>query len=354
MRLWTILYGTRPEAVKLAPILREFRRRGHAFRLICSDQHTTLLQQTATLDPAFAEAEHLHIPSEGWPPHYAIRVARALQALADPIEYLIVQGDTSTAYGGSLIGAHLYHVEAGVRTHQTDPDPEEPFRVAIDAEASYGACATVENQRHIGMERAPDDAAPLYERRWFWQRQFPVTGNPGIDQLYHTVQPTTERTDTVLITLHRRESHGDYLNGLVRSLGDVARHHPSLSFVWPVHPNPAVQKAAGLLDNLPNLSRITPCDPAEFTQRLATAHAVITDSGGVQEEAAALGIPALIARPHTDRPESIATGSALLLGDDPAALPDLFPRVERLSREPNPCFGDGHAAPRILDHLEGL
>jgi len=351
MRLWTILYGTRPEAVKLAPILREFRRRGHAFRLICSDQHTTLLQQTATLDPAFADADHLQIPSEGWPPHYAIRVARALQALADPIEYLIVQGDTSTAYGGSLIGAHLYHVEAGVRTYKNDPDPEEPFRVAIDAEAGYGACATYDNRINLAFG---DGRVHGHGTVRNVESTFPVTGNPGIDQLYHTVQPTTERTDTVLITLHRRESHGPYLEGLARGIVRLAERFTGLSFLWPVHPNPAVGQVTRGLPRLPNLCLTDPMPPDEFTRLLATAHAVITDSGGVQEEAAALGIPALIARPHTDRPESIATGSALLLGDDPAALPDLFPRVERLSREPNPCFGDGHAAPRILDHLENL
>jgi len=338
MRLWTILYGTRPEAVKIAPILREFRRRGHAFRLICSNQHTTLLDQTATLDPAFAEAEQIRMPSEGWPPAYALRLASHLTQRGD-IERVIVQGDTSTAYAGSLLHVPLYHVEAGVRTHQPDPWPEEDFRREIDEGARYGACATAGNLANLGHRPG-----------------FPVTGNTGIDQLYHTVQPTRDRTDTVLITLHRRESHGPYLDALVRALRVVVQSNPGLSFVWPVHPNPVARAASAspLLADLPNLYLYPPLDPIAFTGRLATAHAVITDSGGVQEEAAALGIPALIARPHTDRPESIDTGSALLLGFEAPDLPYLFPHVERLSREPNPCFGDGHAAPRIVDHLETL
>lgn len=343
----TFVYGCRPEARKILPVLTALRGQGVPLTILFTGQHPDLARFTTTL-PAFAGQVDLGTPNLGADP---FDYARALAA--DLVPHLgsgpvVVQGDTATAYAGALaadlLDLPLYHIEAGVRTHHSeDPWPEEQFRVGIDRLADAGCCATPGNQ--LALEREGKAVA-----------RFPVTGNPGIDALLAEQSPVTHRWDHLLVTLHRRESFGPRLAAFVQALCDWARRHPSVPVFWPVHPNPAVREALGTVSGLPaSLVLLPPLESAAFLPLLAHAHAVLTDSGGVQEEAAALGVPAVIARQVTDRPESVQQGLALLC-PRPEDLPEALAAAWRgaLRAVPSPTFGDGLAAPLITQHLTAL
>lgn len=265
----------------------------------------------------------------------------------DRPELVIVQGDTASAYAGALAALNLKipvaHIEAGVRSgNLEDPWPEEHFRIRIDQVATQWFCPTENNYWNLGHDPGgPSD---------FWR----VTGNPGIDALYSHTKPVeqSQKVDRVLITLHRRESFGEPLRHVVSGLIAGAKRYPTMKFVWPTHPNPRVQEAVSdeacrnftVSDALPTVA---------FAQMLATSRAVITDSGGVQEEAAALGIPCVIAREKTDRPESVELGLAHVAGRTEAGILEGLQWALDTQIEPSTVFGDGHAAPRIVEHLLG-
>lgn len=345
----SVIYGTRPETRKLRTLLAGMKGRGWAVQLISTDQHPDL---TAHLhdDPVFAGTIHLGMPNLGGldPFEYGRLLA---EQLTDVIrgQVVLVQGDTATAWAGARaatnLGLPVYHVEAGVRTGDLEnPWPEERFRWGIDFGADAGCCATPGNQALLAAEG-------------FDITRFPVTGNPGIDALLADQPPVSTRWRHVLVTLHRRESFGERLTGIVRALGQWAAAHPDTPIFWPVHPNPAVTAAIQSAGGLPSsVVLLPPLAPRPFLTLLAHAHAVLTDSGGVQEEAAALGIPCVVARQVTDRPESVDEGLAVL-APDPASLPTaltLACRPGGLRACPSPVFGDGLATPRILDHLASL
>jgi UDP-N-acetylglucosamine 2-epimerase (non-hydrolysing) len=269
----------------------------------------------------------------------------------------MVQGDTASAYAAALaanqLRINLAHVEAGIRTGDVDdPWPEEIFRTHIDAVARWKYCATNANYFNTAPDTPPDpgEACGCDHSR--------VTGNPGIDALYAHTQPTRTVEDCVLITLHRRESFGKPLRQLITGLLKSAERHAALTFAWPLHPNPRVLEAinADVADHYlppPNLEVMDPLPMVDFAGWLSTSRCVITDSGGVQEEAAALGIPCCVAREKTDRPESVDVGLAKVIGRTaPGVLDGLDWALGFSTRpDPSPCFGDGHAAPRIVDHL---
>lgn len=338
-----VVYGTRPEAHKLHTILQSDLR----CTLVCSGQHTSLLQETQS-DPVFAGQKHLGLPSDDDPIHYADRLVDELLRTDLPDGPVLVQGDTATAAGAACWATKtqrpIIHLEAGVRSENfEEPWPEEIFRVSIDHFAHYGFCATGANQRNLYPPLSDGIAG-----RYITDR-FPITGNPGIDRSYQLVPPSTNRDTHVLITLHRRESFGERLDALVDAVSAAASSHPGRLFFWPVHPNPAVQRAA---QHARNLVLLPPQPHLDFLKLLSRAAAVLTDSGGVQEEAAAYGIPCLVARTVTDRPESVHTGHARLTTPDtlPQDLKDAtgfgFPST------PSHIFGDGQATPRILQHLK--
>ena len=336
-----VIAGTRPELHKLHTIVSALRGANRLGAVLWSGQHTTLTRREQAADP-WIGAIDLGLPGSGDPHDYTLTLA---DELADHLDRLprgpvLVQGDTATAYAGALaahqLGLPVVHIEAGVRTHDlTSPWPEEEFRVRIDQLATCGICATSDNLTNLITEgRDPDD--------------FPVTGNPGIDRSLQIVTPTVHRQQHVLVTLHRRESFGAPLRALVAKLVDWARTHHRHPVLWPTHPNPEVQRA------LPTDSTITLLPPLEhrsFLQLLSTARAVLTDSGGVQEEAAVYGTPAIIARSTTDRPESIASGHAILATPDTLTEALYLATNYGLRSNPSSVFGDGLATPRILQFL---
>lgn len=356
---WILVYGTRPEYHKVRCLVHWASQHSQPIYIICSGQHTDLLAEVAR-DPLFAGQRHLGLPATADPFGYASDLAEELDRTGGiPEGPVLVQGDTATAYGGALWAAEtrrpLVHIEAGVRTGvDDDPWPEEIFRVAIDTLADYGFCATEQNQKNVCWERMPKElwSEGNSEAHAVTACCFPVTGNPGLDRSLELVPPSPQRDLHLLVTLHRRESFGPKLTALAEALFRWALAHPMTPVLWPLHPNPQVRASIADLAVPPNVVLTKPLDHPDFLRTLSRARAVLTDSGGVQEEAAFYGIPALIARQHTDRPESVALGRAQLT--TPATLATDLAHAMGFGMPSTPChvFGDGHSTPTIAAKLQ--
>ena len=352
-----MVFGTRPEAVKLGPVVAALRAAGEVPEIVCSGQHTDLLRGTPA-DDGLAPTASLSLPGTNEPFAYSDQCFHAFRARWDrngpTPELVIVQGDTATAHAAALAAHRLdipvAHVEAGIRSRDAcDPWPEETFRTAIDAASKWLFCATDRNLLNVVNE--PDKYAFVKQPRFY------VTGNTGIDALYAHTQPLEHPRkvqDRVLITLHRRESFGEPLRQTVHGILQACQKYPQIEFVWPTHPNPEVQKALPSDGACPaNLQLLPALGMVAFARMLAASRAVLSDSGGVQEESAALGVPCVVARDRTDRPESVAVGLAKVAGRTAEGILDGLGWALGFQARatPSDCFGDGHAAERIVSHL---
>lgn len=350
MRRVLVVLGTRPEAVKLAPVVRALRRRRVPTTVLSTGQHRELLADAlgtlglrcdADLGLMRPGQDHLRLAAGvvgGLGPH----LARLKPALA------LVQGDTTTAAAAALAcrlaGVPVAHVEAGLRSFDLDnPFPEEGNRVLVD---------------HLSSLRfAPTRGALANLRREGLSRGSSVTGNTAVDAVrWAAARAPRGEEGCVLATLHRRESFGRPLAGMLGALRRLAGRRPE-RVVFLVHPNPAVRRAAARLRPHPRLELRPPLPYLDFVGLLAGCRLLVTDSGGLQEEAAALGRPVLVARERTERPELLAAGGGLLVGRDPARLLRAAERVlgdarlwRRMARAKNP-FGDGRAGERIAAAL---
>jgi UDP-N-acetylglucosamine 2-epimerase (non-hydrolysing) len=365
LKVLTVL-GTRPEAVKLGPVVRELARYPERIssRICVTAQHRDMLDQVLRVF-AIQPDYDLDLMQDNQTP---TQVASAALARLEPIllgerpDWVLVQGDTTTVAAAALAAfyarARVGHVEAGLRTgDRWQPFPEEINR----------RIAGVIADRHFApTERARDNLL----REDVPPGQILVTGNPGIDALqWITSQPEPDEvrellaespsTRIVLVTAHRRENFGEPLRDICLALRDLAeRYAGSIRIVYPVHRNPNVWGPVhALLDDVPCITLLPPLDYLPNLHLMKRAYLVITDSGGIQEEAPGLSKPALVLRDVTERPEGVETGALRLVGtgrarivaeashllDDPADY-------QRMARARNP-FGDGHAAERIVDSL---
>lgn len=348
------MIGTRPEAIKLAPVARALQARGLDCCLILTGQHDGL-------DPAdfgLAEFAALRLGCIGQtnPYAHAVAVERALtKRLNDAPSLIVVQGDTSSAFAAAsaafAAGIAVAHVEAGLRTHDAaTPWPEEEFRTAIDARATLLFAPTETAAANLAKERIRGEVH--------------VTGNSGIDAVLDTLAqlPAPTLRDSavkrLLVTCHRRESWGDGLAEIATAITTLAaRGDVVIDLI--LHPNPRV--AGPLRERLRHLSAVNligPLPHAELVERMRSVCLILSDSGGIQEEAPALGVPLLVLRDKTERPEGLASGNSQLVGvsaagivaaanvllDDPRAL-------AALSR-PSLPFGDGQASGRIAAQIE--
>ena len=353
-----VVVGTRPEAVKLRKVIEALRAKSLSVTVLGTGQHTDLLAQT------HLPIDHdLAIPNSGDPLQFGESVATALRqylyenaTVSEKVQAVVCQGDTASAWGaakgGYAAGLPVIHIEAGVRSwDDQNPYPEERFRREIDLLSDWHFCATKENAENLVRENHTKLAHPHSY----------VVGNPGIDALYENVTPQTKRERRVLVTLHRRESFGAPLKAIFDGLVQATLALQDREFWWPVHPNPAVRAVLPTLWNRPwpipflngNFHLLDPMEPEAFQYALARSQAVLTDSGGVQEEAAALGIPCVVARDLTDRPESVASGHAILAGRTSEGVRDGLIKAVRngLNSTPFLGFGDGKASERIADIL---
>lgn len=359
-----IVFGTRPEAIKLFPVVTALRNlRGLAVRICVTAQHRDMLDQVLAIAGLTPDIDlDLMEPGQS----LDRLTARLLTGLGEVLDAerpdrVIVQGDTATAMVGALAAYYrripVSHVEAGLRSGDIwQPWPEEINRRII---------APIADQHFAPTETA----AAALRRESIDQATIHVTGNTVIDALHATraklaedpsmasgLDTIAERftgTRIVLVTAHRRENLGTAMANIATAIGQIA-DRPDTAILFPCHPNPEVVAVMDrILGNRPNIARIDPLDYPHFIRALGLCDMVLTDSGGVQEEAPALGKPVLVMREATERPEGIAAGTAKLVGTDPdrivatvATLLDDQPAYSAMARAHNP-FGDGQASDRI-------
>ena len=348
------MVGTRPEAIKLSPVAHAFAGLGIAPRLLVTGQHPGLELADHGLE-GFA-ATPLGCPGQPDPMLHADLVRAALRRLLpmEPPELLVVQGDTSSALGGALVarelGISLAHVEAGLRTYDPNlPWPEEENRVTIDRLADLLFAPTSANAANLRRDRV--------------HGQVHVTGNSGVDALAELVGPLPlrpirrwwPRPFSLLVTCHRRENWASGLGGVAEALDRLGRQRVRSDVLLP--PNAKVaERMNNLLGGTPGVRLVPPLSHRATIEAMRNADLVLSDSGGMQEEAPALGVPLLVLRDKTERPEGLAAGTMELVGTDPDRIVAAVERLRRnrselaAMRRPSLPFGDGQAAPRIARH----
>ena len=352
-----LVAGTRPEAIKLAPVVRRLRQEPDLFEttLCVTAQHREMLDRVLEAFDLRADLDLDLMRPDQTPSDVAARVLEAFDPVLVRLApgWLIVQGDTTTAMAASLAAFHrrvrVGHVEAGLRTGDlTRPFPEEMNRRVVDLVAESHFAPTPRAARALAAEGVP--AARIH-----------CTGNTVVDALLEVARRQGEcpETDSVLITAHRRESFGEPLGRVVRAVERLARAFPQTQFLHVSHPNPAVL-AAVRRENAPrNVELLEPLDYPDLLRRLRACRLVLTDSGGIQEEAPTFGKPVLVLREKTERPEAVEAGRALLVGTDEERIVAEASRLlsdasaRRAMAEGSNPFGDGLAASRIADALAG-
>lgn len=354
-----IIVGTRPEAIKMAPVVRLFEAHPEAFvvHTCATAQHREMLDQVVSQFGLRIEHD-LDIMTPGQSlSRVTARAVEGVQAWLDRIgpDWVLVQGDTTTSFAAALAAFYqrvpVGHVEAGLRTG----DPHSPYPEEMNRRLT-GALATV----HFAPTRA---GCENLRRENVRREDIRVTGNTAIDALQLILSQPRPATlprffpadrRGILVTAHRRESFGAGLRSICAALRSLAGRRPDVHLVYPLHPNPNVRAVAiESLSGLPNVTLTEPLDYRPFVWAMAESALILTDSGGIQEEAPSLGRPVLVLRDCTERPEAIAAGVAKLVGTGEA---DIVRETERLlddaaayaamARAVNP-YGDGHAAERI-------
>lgn len=347
------VFGTRPEAVKMCPLILELKKRKCFEVKVClTGQHREMLDSAVNFFGIKADYDLSVMQKDQNLSYMTGKILAGLSPIfeSEKPDLVLVHGDTASAFAASLAAFYMQipigHVEAGLRTYDiSSPYPEEFNRRAVSLMSSYDFAPT---------EAARDN---LIGEGKDHERVF-VTGNTVIDALKFT--SNNEKCDgkTVLLTAHRRENIGAGLENIFSAARRIAQKYPDLDIVCPLHPNPAVRATAEkLLGGVKNVNLCRPLDLREFHSLLARSVIVMTDSGGVQEEAAALGKPTLVLREKTERTEG---GSLILVGTNEDDIVSAFDRLmtdsdyyASIKNTPSP-FGDGNASRRIADILERI
>lgn len=360
-----MLFGTRPEIIKLSPVIRALQSQPRTFRTVTvnAGQHTDLLEPL--VQQLGVRVDYgLQVMQAGQTPNQVC--ARLLTELEPVLREtkpaaILVQGDTSTALAGALAGFNLRipvgHVEAGLRTDDPqNPFPEEMNRRLITRLATWHFAATERNRQTLLDEGVAAESIT-------------VTGNPVVDALHEirgrTLSPklrlvlaATEGQKRLVVTTHRRESFGDKMAVNLRVLRDFVGRHADVTLLFPVHPNPSVRSVAhAVLGEQPRVHLLEPLDYQDFIGLLDNAWLIASDSGGIQEEAPTLGVPLLVLRENTERPEAIEVGAAQLVGNSAGRLRTLLEATyagdawaEQVRGIANP-FGQGDSGQRIAGAL---
>lgn len=377
-----LVFGTRPEAIKMCPLVKEFQKRPDEFKtIVCvTGQHREMLDQVLQIFDIQPDFD-LNIMKQGQ--DLTDVTARVLTGLRDVFkecrpDIVLVHGDTTTSTAGAIAAFYAQipvgHIEAGLRTHNIySPWPEEMNRQITGRIAEYNFSPTPLSEKNLIEEKV--------------HGKIFVTGNTVIDALHIVVEKlktnsaladdqkrilaeagyNVTRLDDgkklVLITGHRRENFGDGFIRMVTAMKDLSEKYPEVDFVYPMHLNPNVRKPIhdvfGEDLKRPNFFFIEPLQYLEFVYLMSKSSIVLTDSGGIQEEAPGLGKPVLVMRDTTERPEALASGTVHLVGTDynkimneVSILLDDVSAYESMSKAVNP-YGDGQACRRIADILEG-
>ena len=354
MRTVLVVFGTRPEAIKLAPLIDELRRDpGFDIRVCVTGQHREMLAQVLELFAITPDVD-LDVMQPGQElSDVAAAVLAKLSIVLRSMQpsLVIVQGDTTSAFAAGLAafyaGIEVAHVEAGLRSGDlTAPWPEEANRRLLSVVTRVHFAPTEDAREHLLAEGV--DPACVH-----------VCGNTVIDALHATVArlPAGEADASrrlILVTGHRRESFGAPLEEICHALATIAREHEEVEIVYPVHLNPQVREPVmRILGDTPRVRLIDPVDYVTFVQLMTRSYCILTDSGGVQEEAPTLGIPVLVLRDTTERPEAVRAGNARVVGTSRDAIVSEVARLltdrehHASMSQPSAVFGDGRAAARI-------
>jgi UDP-N-acetylglucosamine 2-epimerase (non-hydrolysing) len=358
-----MVFGTRPEAIKMCPLVNELKSRENIKTIVCvTGQHRQMLDQVLKT----FEVE----------PDYDLSIMKDRQTLFDvtcniltnikPVleevkpDVVLVHGDTSTTFATALACFYLQipvgHVEAGLRTYDIfSPYPEEFNRQAVSIISQYNFAPTQMSRDNLLRAGYKEDS--IY-----------VTGNTAIDALKTTVREDYTHPELdwakgsrlIMITAHRRENLGQPMHHMFRAIRRIIDEHPDVKAIYPIHMNPVVREAAQQeLGDCDRVHIIEPLDVLDFHNFLARSYLIITDSGGIQEEAPSLGKPVLVMRDTTERPEGIEAGTLKLVGTDEQVIYKAFKTLledkveyDKMSHASNP-YGDGHACKRIADILAG-
>ena len=362
MKKVMLVFGTRPEAIKMCPLVLELKKRAEIQTIVCvTGQHRQMLDQV--------------LDAFGVTPDYDLSIMKQRQTLFDVTinildrirevleqekpDVVLVHGDTSTTFVTALACFYMQipvgHVEAGLRTYDIySPYPEEFNRQAVGIVAKYNFSPTELSKQNLLKEGKK--AESIY-----------VTGNTAIDALKTTVREDYTHPELewaadsrlIMLTAHRRENLGEPMHHMFRAIRRVMDEHPDVKAIYPIHMNPVVRQAADEeLGGCDRVKIIEPLDVLDFHNFLARSYLILTDSGGIQEEAPSLGKPVLVMRDTTERPEGIAAGTLKLVGTDEETIYSEFKRLltdqaayDAMSKASNP-YGDGHACERIADVLE--
>ena len=361
MKKIMLVFGTRPEAIKMCPLVNELKSRKEVETVVCvTGQHRQMLD--AVLDAFSVKPDYDLSIMKDKQTLFDITVnilSRIREVLeAEKPDVVLVHGDTSTTFVTALACFYLQipvgHVEAGLRTYNIySPYPEEFNRQAVGILAKYNFSPTELSKENLLREGK--DPASIY-----------VTGNTAIDALKTTVREAYTHPELewaadsrlIMITAHRRENLGEPMHHMFRAIRRIIEEHPDVKAIYPIHMNPVVRAAANEeLGGCDRIRIIEPLDVLDFHNFLARSYLILTDSGGIQEEAPSLGNPVLVMRDTTERPEGIAAGTLKLVGTDEETIYENFKTLlvdtvayDRMSKASNP-YGDGFACKRIADIL---
>ena len=364
MKKVMLVFGTRPEAIKMCPLVNELKSRPDDFEVVvcATGQHREMLDQVLRVFDVIPDHDLAIMKSEQTLFDVTCDVLLDIKEVLEKErpDVVLVHGDTTTSFAAALACFYLHipvgHVEAGLRTHNMlSPWPEEFNRQAVDVLADYYFAPTDQSKQNL-----LDEGKPI-------EKIF-VTGNTGIDALQTTVcvdycnkhLDWAKGSRLILITAHRRENLGEPMTRMFRAIKRVLNEHPETKAIYPIHMNPQVREIAQKeFTGDDRIRIIEPLEVVDFHNFMAASYLVLTDSGGIQEEAPSLGKPVLVLRDTTERPEGVASGTLKLVGTEENSIYASFSELldsdaayAAMSHASNP-YGDGHASERIADILIG-
>ena len=362
MKKVMVVFGTRPEAIKMCPLVNELKSRKNIETVVCvTGQHRQMLDQVLEAFQVVPDYDLSIMKQKQTLFDITVNILERIKEVLEEVkpDIVLVHGDTSTTFVTALACFYLQiavgHVEAGLRTYNIySPYPEEFNRQAVSIISQFNFAPTELSKQNLLREGKKEET--IY-----------ITGNTAIEDLRTTVREDychpeldwAKGSRLIMITAHRRENLGEPMKNMFRAIRRVMDEHPDVKAIYPIHMNPVVRETANeILGDDERIHIIEPLEVLDFHNFLNRSYMILTDSGGIQEEAPSLGKPVLVMRDTTERPEGIAAGTLKLVGTDEEVIYQNFKRLledqeeyAKMSNASNP-YGDGHACERIADILE--
>lgn len=357
-----VVFGTRPEAIKMCPLVVELRKQKDIECVVCiTAQHREMLDQVIELFDIKINYDLNIMQSSQTLTDITIKVLQGLDIILkkEKPDLVLVHGDTTTSYASALSAFYhqipVGHIEAGLRTYNMNsPFPEEFNRQSVDLLSNLFFAPTKEAKDNLIHENKKNE-------------NIFITGNTVIDALKTTINAQfsdenlkwSENSRLIIVTAHRRENQGEHMREMFEAIKQIAKEYQDVKIIFPVHKNPKIRELAySILNNVSNVRLIEPLDPLSFHNYMNKSYLILTDSGGIQEEAPSLGKTVLVMRDTTERPEGIKAGTLKLVGNmkqdiyrETKKLLDDTEEYMRMSKAVNP-YGDGHASEKIVRYIK--